>query len=52
MLTPLSLSASKLTVDDLAASAYDHDSQTRVSLDPDNPLPALASDTQFDGEKS
>ncbi len=50
MLTPLLLSERKTTLDDLALSEYDHQTQTRESVDPNNPIPA--SDTLFDGEKS
>jgi hypothetical protein len=49
MLTPSSLAAQKLTLDDLAVSAYDHEQQVRESLDPKTPF--LVSDTLFDGEK-
>ncbi len=50
MLTPTGLAQQKLTLDDLAVSAYDHERQVRESLDPKTPFPV--SDTMFDGEKS
>lgn len=49
MLTPSQLAERKLTLDDLAISAYDHERQVRESFDPKTPFPV--SDTMFDGEK-
>jgi hypothetical protein len=49
MFTPSRLAEQKLTLDDLAVSAYDHERQVRESLDPKTPFPV--SDTLFDGEQ-
>lgn len=51
MFTPAMLAEKKLTLGDLPPSVYDHETQTR-KFDDDIVPPALAPDTQFDGEKS
>jgi hypothetical protein len=50
MFTPAMLSEQKMTLNDLAASVYDHETQTRKTAD-GAPFKPLASDTQFDGER-
>ena len=52
MFTPAKLSKEKKTLDDLAPSAYDHLTQTRKLANGNDFLPAIVSDTPFDGEKS
>ena len=52
MFTPAKLSKEKKTLEDLPPSAYDHLTQTRKRIDGADFLPAIASDTQFDGEST
>jgi hypothetical protein len=52
MFTPANLSKEKKTIDQLPPSAYDHLTQTRKPIDGNDFLPAIASDTQFDGERT
>ena len=51
MITLSELAAQKLTIDDLPASTFDHETQTRKFADGEEAI-ARYSDTQFDGEKS
>jgi len=49
--TPAQLAQQKLTLGDLPASVYNHETQTREFLD-GKQAPTMAPDTAFDGEKS
>lgn len=51
MFTAAKLSEKKATIDDFVPTFYDHHSQVRKPINPNDQIGLAASDTAFDGER-